>query len=218
MRIQQVLHVARVELVAAAIDHVLRAPGDGDIPVRIHGGEVAGAVPGARRKRGGISRLVVEEPGKRETSAHLQFAFLAAYAFRVARQGHAHLGPRTRTPGAVGRHFEGIPRPRVEGCLRLGHAPELRHRATGQPRREPTHQLRRARAARHDRQLQRRKIVLVEQAERAARSHVRRRSPQRSGTVALHGLCEVRGRKGGQQHGRRAHGPADVQRVQPEEV
>src|SRR5207249_11639321 len=86
VRVEKLLHFARVDVLAAADDHVLDPADDVDVALLVHGGEVAGVHPARRVDR--LARRLLVVP----VAAHDDVAAAAQLAGRAPGQDHAGLG------------------------------------------------------------------------------------------------------------------------------
>src|SRR3989454_1514273 len=173
MRVEQPLHVGRIELDAAAVDDVLDAAGDRDVAALAHLAQIARAEPAVVRKCRFIRFRVIEITREEHRAAHLYLA--------LGRK--PHFGAGTRPAGARCRPLQRIAGTRVEARLQLGHAPELGHRALRNRVGEFPDQRGRSDRARHDGELERGPVVPAEEAGGAAGGEVSRRGPQRGSSL-----------------------------------
>src|SRR5438046_10334707 len=90
MRVEQPLHLDRIELDAAAVDDVLDAPGDGDVAAGAHLAQVARAEPAVGRESRLVLFRIIEITREEQRAAHLDFAF----------GWKPHLAAGDRPPGA----------------------------------------------------------------------------------------------------------------------
>src|SRR5947207_9446985 len=98
MRVEQPLHLDRIELDAAAVDDVPDAPGDGDVAAGAHLAQVARAEPAVGRESRLVLFRIVEITREEQRAAHLDFT--------VA--GEPHLGAGTGPPGARCRPLQRV--------------------------------------------------------------------------------------------------------------
>src|SRR5438105_6375761 len=120
MRVEQLLHVHRIELDAAAVDDVLDAAGDGDVAAFEPLAQIARAEPAVVRKSRFILCRIIEITREEQRAAHLYFTFA----------GKPHLGAGAGPPGAGRRPFQRVARPRIEARLQRSeeHTSELQSR------------------------------------------------------------------------------------------
>src|ERR1700738_4238036 len=78
MRVEELLDLARIDVLAAADDHVLDPPNDADVAVLVHRGEVAGVHPALLVDRLGSLVGVLPAAAHHEIPAGKELAGLAA--------------------------------------------------------------------------------------------------------------------------------------------
>ena len=186
MGVEELLDLARVDVLPAADDHVLDPAGDVDVAVGVHHRQVAGVHPAGRVDRlGGLLRLVPVAEHHR-VAAGAQLAGLAAGQRPPGlRVDDLDLDVRVHPPD--GRH---PPVQRVVGAglgghrRGLGHAVADRHLGHAHPVDDLLHHLDRARRAGHDPGAQRRQVVGVE-VGRVQLGDEHRRHPVERGAALL---------------------------------
>jgi len=199
--VEELLDFPRVDVLAAADHHVLDPPGDGQVPVGIHHGEVAGVHPVGRVDGlGGLVRLV-------PVADHHRVAAGAQLARSAARHGAARLG-------VDDLHLEVRPDPahggypaveRVVGAGLGGDRRGLRHAVAdpylGHPHLpdDLLHHLDRAGRARHDAGTQAGQVVRGEARGGQLGDEHGGHPVERGAALGLHGLQRrdrVEGRRG----------------------
>ena len=158
MRVEHVLDLRHRDVLAAADDQVLGAPGDGDVPVAVERGAVAGPEPPVRGVGLGGERRPPEVPDELRGASHEEIALRAGRQGAAVVVDHAqlHAGPR----GAIG--VEDLVLPVAKAVAGdepvLGHAPAGRDCAP-QARARVAHQRARDRRTRRDEDPQGAEIV-----------------------------------------------------------
>ena len=195
MRVEKFLDLPRVDVLAAADHHVLDSPGDGQITVGIHDGEVTGVHPVRGVNRfGGLVRL-------RPVAEHHRITASAQLARRTP--GHGHAGRRVDDLDLQVRsdatHRRGAAVQRIVGAglgryrRGLGHAVADRYLAHRHARHDLLHHLDRARRARHDAGAQAGQVVVGEPGRGQLGDEHRRHAVQRGAAFGLYGF-QGRGR------------------------
>src|SRR5574337_62687 len=188
--VQELLDLARVDVLAAADHHVLDAADDVDVALGVHRREIAGVQPAVLVDRLGGARLVFPVAVHHAVAAGAE---LAGHARRDRRAGVRvdDLDLDVRLHGADGGHA--LVERRVGPALAtdragLGHAVGNRHLGHVHVADDPLHHLGRARRAGHDAGAQAGQVELLEARMVELGDEHRRHAVQAGAVLGLHRL------------------------------